>query len=572
MPDDQIARLGDPETRLAHLFDGLELEREQGITIDVSYRHFATPRRRFRLLDAPGHEEYTRNMATAASGADVAILLVDATRGILPQTRRHAAICNLLGVRSLVLAVNKMDLVGYDEGRFRALADEVEAFAARLDLASLRAIPVSGLRGDNVVRPSLAMPWWTGPTLLSCLEDLETGSAAAILPARLPIQLVIGDGDRRRYAGTLQCGRLLVGDEVLASPSGRRTRISAVSGPQEELAAAEAGDAVIVSVADDIDLARGDVLSLVDNPPTVAAELVARLIWFDESPLELGRSYLLQLGTSTVPAIVRSIEHGIDPETLDPVTVEGLSQNDIGVCRIRMVSSIAFDRFADNLALGTLVLIDRESLATSAAGVVVEARPTPRDLHGQALTIDKAARSALKGQTPVILWFTGLSGAGKSTIADRVEAHLTSRGCHTMLLDGDNLRQGLNRDLGFSHPDRVENIRRVAEVAKLMLDAGLIVLCSFISPFRSDRAIARGLVEAGEFLEIFVDAPLAECIRRDPKGLYRRARSGHIADFTGLTSPYEPPLSPELHLQTAVEDPEASASRVLSALRANGII
>ena len=575
IPTDHIAALSTvpgAAPDLALLFDGLEAEREQGITIDVTYRALATPHRRFRLLDAPGHEQYTRNMATAASGADVAILLVDAERGILPQTRRHAAICSLFGVRHVVLAINKMDRVGFAEDRFASLVDAFAPVSARLDFASVVPIPVSALRGDNIVSRSPQTAWWDGVPLLPYLEALDLHREAAARPLRLPVQLVLRDGETRRYAGTIASGRLERGEAVFIAPSGREVAIAEIDGPHGPVASAEAGDAVSVTLTREIDLARGDILAHSRAAPLTATGFAADVLWFAEESLFPGRSYLVRAGTATVPGAVTSIRHRIDVDTLDHLAAATLAQNEIGHCYISTTAPIAFDAFRDDPATGAFILIDREDFRTVGAGIILHEMRRATNVRPQALTIGKSERAALKGQRPAILWFTGLSGAGKSTVANLVEEKLWALGQHTMLLDGDNVRHGLNQDLGFGEADRVENIRRVGEVAKLMLEAGLIVLCSFISPYHAERRLARELVGEGEFIEIYVEAPVAECIRRDPKGLYAKALAGSIPNFTGISSPYEPPEYPDMRLKTLTQSADELADLVVAELRKRGII
>ena len=571
---DQLAALGagEGEPDLSRLFDGLEAEQEQGITIDVTHRAFATPRRAFRLLDAPGHEQYTRNMATAASGADLAILLVDARKGLLPQTARHATICGLFGVRHAVVAVNKMDLVGWEEGRFRQIAEAFAASPAAAAFVSVQPVPVSALRGDNVVARSGALGWWAGPTLVEILDGTEVARERAARPLRMPVQLVEVVPEGRLYLGTVAAGAVETGAEVLLLPSGRRTTVRGIDTPSGPADMAEAGDAVSLSFADEVDLARGDVVAAPAEPPHASTGFTGHVLWFDEAELIPERSYLVRVGTATVPGAVTSIRHRLDVETGTHLAARTLRQNEIGLCNLSLSAPLTFDPFRTDPALGAFILIDRTDFRTIGAGVIEHDLRRATNIHTQALTIGTAQRTALKPHRPAILWFTGLSGSGKSTLANRVEEKLWGAGCHTILLDGDNVRQGLNRDLGFTEADRVENIRRVGEVAKLMLDAGLLVLCSFISPFRADRRLARELARDGAFLEIFVDAPVELCQARDPKGLYRRALAGEIPNFTGISAPYEPPVAPELHLDTASRSVEDLASAVVDALASRSLI
>jgi bifunctional enzyme CysN/CysC len=512
-------------------------------------------------------------MATAASGADAAILLVDAERGLLPQTRRHAAICSLFGIRHLILAVNKMDRIGFAQERFDEIVAAFGTFAERLAFASILPVPLSALRGDNVVERSGETSWWDGEPLLALLEEIEADDKAAERPLRMPVQLVLRQGERRRYAGTIASGRIETGATTFIAPAGRVVRVSDIEGPDGPVEQAEAGDAVTIALAENVDLARGDILSAHESAPLTSTGFAADLIWLaDEASLLPGRSYLVRVGTATVPGTVTSLRHKLDIETLGELPATALVQNEIGRCNLSTTAPLAFDAFHDDPATGAFILIDRQDFRTVAAGVIRHDLRRATNVHPQALTIDKRARAAQKHQTPAILWFTGLSGAGKSTIANLVEERLWALGHHTMLLDGDNVRHGLNQDLGFSEADRVENIRRVGEVAKLLLESGLIVLCSFISPYRADRRMARELVEAEEFLEVFVDTPLSECIRRDPKGLYAKAISGTIPNFTGVSSAYEPPEQAEIHLDTLRGDADHLANDVVAELKRRGII
>jgi bifunctional enzyme CysN/CysC len=555
------------------LLDGLEDERQQRVTIDVAYRFFATPARSFVVADTPGHEQYTRNMATGASTCDLAVILVDARNGIVAQTRRHAFICALLGIRHLVLAVNKMDLVGFDERRF----DEIEAdflrFAAGLGELEIRAIPLSALTGDNVTRRSDTMPWHRGPTLLEHLELVEVARSADAGRFRFPVQWVNRpNAEFRGLSGTVVSGSIAPGDLVLVAGTGRSARVRDIVTFDGALDRAGPGDAVTLRLADDIDVARGDLLADPRDPPEFVDQFAAHVIWMSEHRMVPGRSYLLKIGTRTVPATITALKHRIDINTLAHLADKSLGLNDIGFCNLSAAAPVAFDPYADNRDTGAFILIDRLTNETAGAGMIVFGLRRASNIHWQALTVGRAERAALKGQTAAVLWLTGLSGAGKSTIADLVEKQLLAAGRHTMLLDGDNVRHGLNRDLGFTDVDRVENVRRVGEVAKLMAEAGLIVICSFISPFRAERQMVRELIEPAAFLEIFVDTPIAECIRRDPKGLYARAKAGRIEHFTGLDSPYEEPESPELRLTTLGETPEDGAEQIIDALRRLRII
>ncbi|WP_374555915.1 sulfate adenylyltransferase subunit CysN [Thermomonas sp.] len=551
----------------ALLVDGLAAEREQGITIDVAYRFFDTGRRKFIVADCPGHEQYTRNMATGASTADVAVVLVDARKGLLTQTRRHSYIVSLLGIRRVLLAVNKMDLVDFDQAVFDAIAADYRVLATQLGIAHVHCIPLSALRGDNMVERSAAMPWYDGPALLEALETVPVDRADAQEAFRMPVQWVCRPHqDFRGFAGTIAAGTVAPGDGVVVVPSGRRSTVARIVTADGDLPVASAGQAVTLTLADEIDASRGDVIAAAAAPPEVSDQFAAHLLWMGDQPLLPGRPYLLKLGTRTVGASVTEIKHKVDVNTQDELAAKHLELNEVGVCNLHFDQPVAFAPYADNRALGGFILIDRQTNATVAAGTLDFALRRAANIHWQHLDVDKAARAAAKHQAPRCLWFTGLSGAGKSTIANLVEKKLLALGRHTYLLDGDNVRHGLNKDLGFTPEDRVENIRRVAEVAKLMTDAGLIVLVSFISPFRAERELARALFEPGEFLEVYVDTPLAEAERRDVKGLYAKARRGELRNFTGIDSPYEPPQAPELHLRTQEADPVALAESVIAAL------
>jgi bifunctional enzyme CysN/CysC len=561
------------ELDFALLVDGLAAEREQGITIDVAYRFFATDRRQFIVADTPGHEQYTRNMATGASTADAAVLLVDARKGLTVQTRRHSHIVWLMGLRQVVLAVNKMDLVGWSQDVFQKIADDYTAFAGRLGLEQVVCVPVSALAGDNVANPSAAMPWYSGPTVLAQLESIEALERTTDGAFRLPVQWVNRPNqDFRGFAGTVVGGPVAVGDRVVVLPGGQTTAVRRIVTMDGDLDRALADQAVTLVLADEIDVSRGDMIAAVDRPPVVADQFAAHVVWMTEQPLLPGRSYLLRLGTAALNARITDLKHAVDVDTLGRRAAKQLVLNEIGVCNVSLDRPVPFDAYTENRATGGFVLIDRLSNATVGCGMVMFPLRRASNIQWRAMKVDKAARAQLIRQKPCVLWLTGLSGAGKSTIADVVEQALHHRGHCTMTLDGDNVRHGLNRDLGFTDADRVENVRRVGEVAKLMVDAGLIVLVSFISPFRTERQMARGLLDAGEFFEIFVDAPLAVCEMRDPKGLYRKARSGQLPNLTGIGSPYEPPEAPELHLHTGEETLDQSVDRVLKMLEERGII
>ncbi len=577
--DDQLAALGADSRRhgtqngeldFALLLDGLDAEREQGITIDVAYRFFGTEKRKFIVADCPGHEQYTRNMATGASTADLAVVLVDARKGLLTQTRRHSYIAALLGIRHVVLAVNKLDLLGFDEAVFRRIEAEYLALARELGIDAVQAIPLSALRGDNVTVRSANTPWYAGPGLLEHLESVPLAEPAADAGLRLPVQWVCRpDQNFRGFAGTLAAGTVRPGDAIVALPSGRRSRVARIVSAEGDIAAAAVGQAVVLTLADELDISRGDVIAAAHKPPEVADQFAAHLIWMDASQLLPGRPYWLKLGTRTVSAQVTEIKHRIDVNTQAWLAAKHLELNEVAQVNLALDQPIAFEPYARNRALGAFILIDRASNATVAAGTLDFALRRAANIHWQHLEIDRAARARIKGQQPRCLWLTGLSGAGKSTVANLVDKRLHALGYHTMLLDGDNVRHGLNKDLGFTAEDRVENIRRVAEVAKLMTEAGLIVLVSFISPFRAERRMARELFAPGEFMEVYVDVPLAVAEQRDVKGLYAKARAGQIRNFTGIDSPYEAPEAAELHLDAAAHAPEVLAEQVVQAVLAS---
>ncbi len=553
---------------LALLLDGLEAEREQGITIDVAYRYFSTPRRKFIVADAPGHAQYTRNMAVAASVSDLAVLVIDARKGVLEQTRRHLTVCQLLGVRHAVLAVNKIDLVDFSETRFREI--EAELGKAAQGFETCRAIPVSARFGDNVAERGGNLSWWDGPSLLDLLETVQVRQDEADKEFRMPVQLVARpDLDFRGYQGTIAGGRVKPGDAVVASLSGRTSTVKRIVTMSGDLGSAQAGDAVTLTLADEIDISRGDVLAAADARPEVSDQFAAHLIWMGEAPLLPGREYLLKTGARTVPASVTEIGHRLDVTSGEHLAAKELELNDIGFVKLACAAPVAFDPYAQNRRTGAFLLIDRFSNDTLAAGVIAHGLRRATNIHWQSVDVDREARARAKGQTPSVLWFTGLSGSGKSTIANLVEKRLYAEGRHTYLLDGDNVRHGLNRDLGFTDADRVENIRRVAEVARLMADSGLIVLVSFISPFRAERRMARDLM-GPDFIEVFVDTPLELAAERDPKGLYKKAFAGELKNFTGVDSPYEPPEAAEIHVETASQSAEQAADRIVAFLREAG--
>ncbi|MEO6969040.1 MAG: adenylyl-sulfate kinase [Rhodanobacteraceae bacterium] len=550
----------------ALLLDGLEAEREQGITIDVAWRYFGTSKRAFIVADCPGHAQYTRNMASGASSAELGLVLVDARAGVQTQTRRHLAILAMFGVRRVLFAVNKLDLIGYDVARYARIEHECKELARTLGIAQADAIPVSALNADNLVANSRQTPWYIGPPLLEFLETVSVEQRADDAFA-LPVQWVNRpDAHFRGYAGNISGGRIGTGSEIVVLPGGQRSRIARVIGGDGDLSSASAGDAVTLTLVDAIDVSRGDVIADAAHPPQIAAQFACHVLWLDDAPLLPGRRYLFKLATRTLGAQVTEIKYRIDPDTQAQLAATRLAANEIGYCNLSLDADIAYQPYARDRTLGGFILIDRESNATVGCGTLDFGLRRDSNVHWQHLDVDRAARARIKGQPPRCLWFTGLSGAGKSTIANLVERRLHADGFHTITLDGDNIRHGLNRDLGFTDADRVENIRRVAEVAKLMLDSGLIVLVSFISPFRAERHMARALFNEGEFLEVFVDTPLEICEQRDVKGLYAKARAGDIKNFTGIGSLYEPPESPEVHLHSDREPPAESARSVITAL------
>jgi bifunctional enzyme CysN/CysC len=555
----------------ALLVDGLAAEREQGITIDVAYRAFTTDKRKFIVADTPGHEQYTRNMATGASTADLAIILIDARKGVLTQTRRHTFICTLLGIRHLVVAVNKMDLMSFSEEVFNRIAADYRDFAKSLGAEGVAVIPVSALLGDNMIERSLNMPWYHGPTLMAHLETVPVGDDLADKPFRLPVQWVNRPNQNfRGFSGTIVSGTIRPGDAIKALPSGRSSIVDRIVTYDGDLTAGYAGQSLTLTLKDEIDISRGDVICTVKDPLEVSDQFQVEILWMSDEPMLPGRPYLIKSSTKTVPGTLEEIKHKVNVNTMEHVAAKTLQLNEIGVCNLELDSAIAFAPYADNRNLGSFIIIDRFSNNTVGMGLIRFALRRAANIHWQAVDVDKASRAALAGQKPTVLWFTGLSGAGKSTIANLVEKQLHAAGHMTYLLDGDNVRHGLNRDLGFSDADRVENIRRVAEVARLMADAGLIVLVSFISPFRSERLMARELLEQDEFVEIFVDTRLAEAERRDVKGLYAKARRGEIKHFTGISSPYEAPENPELRIDTTKLTAEGAADTVVSYLKERG--
>jgi bifunctional enzyme CysN/CysC len=579
VPTDQLSALkaaaaerGAP-IDLAHLLDGLEAEQEQGITIDVAYRYFSTPRRSFIVADAPGHEQYTRNMATGASASDAAILLIDARKGVITQTRRHSLIVSQFGVRHVVLAVNKMDLVDYSREAFQTIEEQYREFAKDFKFSSIIAIPTSATNGDNVARQSDRMPWYRGPTLIERLEMIEVGSGLEEAPFRMPVQWVCRPhADFRGLAGTVRGGAIRRGGPIAVAGAKQATKVARILRGSEEVEAASPGEAIMVVLADELDAGRGDVLCQPGSEPAFTDQVAATILWMSDAPMIPGRSYLMKVGARKVPVEITALKYSIDVNTGAHTAARVLGPNEIGFCNVAFATPVAIDAFSANRDTGSFILIDRFTNATIGAGMVAFELRRASNIYHQSLAVDQAARTSIKQHRPGLLWFTGLSGAGKSTIASLVEQKLNRLGCHTYLIDGDNIRGGLNRDLGFTEADRVENIRRVQEVSKLFLDAGLIVLVSLISPFRSERLHVRETMKKGEFFEIFVDAPIELCRTRDPKGLYAKAARGELKNFTGVDAPYEAPENPEMHLMTGEQGAEALAESVLKYLRSADIL
>lgn len=552
------------EVDLALLVDGLEAERQQGITIDVAYRFFTTPKRSFIVADCPGHEQYTRNMATGASNSELAIILVDARKGLLTQTRRHSYICSLLGIRHVVLAVNKIDLVNYDHAVFERIVGEYASFAANLGFRTMIPIPTSGRFGDNVTARSGNTPWYRGETLLEHLEKVSVEEDTALIPFRFPVQWVNRPNqDFRGFSGTIASGAVAVGESIVVAASGVQSHVARILAPSGDVERATAGEAVTICLADEVDVARGDVLVPTADRPAVSDQFAAHLLWMDEEPMLPGRQYMMRIGHVWTTASVTAVKHRVDMTALDHQSATRLALNEIGFCNLATAQRVALDPYAENRLTGAFILVDRFTNRTAGCGMIAFPLRRATNVHHERFLVDQAARAQALGQKPMVLWFTGLSGSGKSTVSKLVEQALHMAGRHTYSLDGDNLRHGLNRDLGFTDQDRVENIRRVGEVARLFVDAGVIVLCSFISPFHAERQMVREMMGEGEFIEIFVDTPIEECIRRDPKGLYARALRGEIANFTGVSSPYERPGEADLVLNGMGETPEAQAQAVL---------
>ena len=573
--EDQLAALENDSRRVgtqgqdidfALLVDGLAAEREQGITIDVAYRFFATEKRKFIVADCPGHEQYTRNMVTGASTADCAVILIDARKGVLVQTRRHSFLCHQLGIRNLVLAVNKMDLIDYDETKFNAIVSDYAKFAESIGIESFHAVPISGLAGDNITSRSDNTDWYGGPVLIDLLETMQiSNTASQEMPFRMPVQWVNRPNlDFRGFSGLIASGTVKPGDELRSLPSGKTSTVKSVVTMDGELDEAVAGQSITITLEEEIDCSRGDVLATADDPPQVADQFETTIVWMDDEPLVVGRGYWLKLGTQMVSVTIAEPKYEIDVNTMEHLASQTLNLNQIGVCEITTDRRIVFDPYTENRALGGFILIDKITNHTVGAGMLHFSLRRSQNVHWQPTDITRDHHASMKNQTPRVLWFTGLSGSGKSTIANEVEKKLALMNRHTFLLDGDNVRHGLNKDLGFTESDRIENIRRIGEVAKLMTDAGLIVLTAFISPFRADRQLVRDMIDGGEFIEIHVDTPLEIAEARDVKGLYKKARDGKLKNFTGIDSPYEPPESPEIRVNTVEMTPEEAADHIIA--------
>ena len=573
--EDQLAALENDSRRVgtqgqdidfALLVDGLAAEREQGITIDVAYRFFATEKRKFIVADCPGHEQYTRNMVTGASTADCAVILIDARKGVLVQTRRHTFLCHQLGIRNLVLAVNKMDLIDYDETKFNAIVSDYAKFAESIGIESFNAVPISGLAGDNITSRSDNTDWYGGPVLIDLLETMQiSNTASQEMPFRMPVQWVNRPNlDFRGFSGLIASGTVKPGDELRSLPSGKSSTVKSVVTMDGELDEAVAGQSITITLEEEIDCSRGDVLATADDPPEVADQFETTIVWMDDEPLVVGRGYWLKLGTQMVSVTIAEPKYEIDVNTMEHLASQTLNLNQIGVCEITTDRRIVFDPYTENRALGGFILIDKITNHTVGAGMLHFSLRRSQNVHWQPTDITRDHHASMKNQTPRVLWFTGLSGSGKSTIANEVEKKLALMNRHTFLLDGDNVRHGLNKDLGFTESDRIENIRRIGEVAKLMTDAGLIVLTAFISPFRADRQLVRDMIDGGEFIEIHVDTPLEIAEARDVKGLYKKAREGKLKNFTGIDSPYEPPESPEIRVNTVEMTPEEAADHIIA--------
>ncbi|WP_321394826.1 sulfate adenylyltransferase subunit CysN [Emcibacter sp.] len=557
----------------ALLVDGLAAEREQGITIDVAYRYFSTDKRKFIVADTPGHEQYTRNMATGASNADLAIILIDARKGILTQTRRHSYIVSLLGIKHVLLAINKMDLMDYDQKVFNQIETDYRAFAKEIGLEDITCVPISALKGDNILERGEKLPWYNGPTLMQVLETVDVSSDEKSAAFRFPVQWVNRpDLDFRGFSGTIVSGTIHEGDEIVVLPSARTSRVKRIVTMGGDLKEAIAGQAVTIVLEDEIDVSRGDVICRKEKRAELTDQFMAHVLWMDDEHLLPGRAYLIKIGSKMVPGVISSLKHKINVNSLEHEAGKALELNEVGVCNLSLSDQIPYDRYADIRETGAFIIINRLNNNTVGVGMIDHGLRRAENIHWQALDVDKKSRSDQKGQKPAVLWFTGYSGSGKSTVANALEKKLFARGNHTYVLDGDNVRHGLNKDLGFTDVDRVENIRRVAETSKLMVDAGLMTLVSFISPFRSERRMARELMQDGEFLEIFINTPLEVCEQRDPKGLYKKARSGEIKNFTGFDSPYEEPDQAELTIDTTDLEPDKAADRIITYLEENGYL
>ncbi|MQY48141.1 sulfate adenylyltransferase subunit CysN [Rhizobiales bacterium RZME27] len=571
--DSKIYGTAGDDIDFALLVDGLEAEREQGITIDVAYRFFSTQKRKFIVADAPGHEEYTRNMATGASTADLAIVLLDVRHGLRTQTKRHSYIASLLGIKNIILAVNKLDLVGFEESQFRRITEDFSQYTREFGFSSVQAIPISARYGDNVVTLSDQTTWYEGPSLLQALEAAHIVEAPVAAAFRFPVQYVCrSNADFRGLAGQVAGGKIRRGETVLVAKSGETSRIKDIVTKDGSLSEAFCGQAITIVLADELDVSRGDMLSSPEEPPCVADQFQAKIIWFDSAPLIPNRSYTMKTENDTVTASITHLKYGIDINTYTRRPARSLARNEVGICNLATQSMLAFDPYKENRSTGNFILIDRHSNATVGAGMIDFALRRSSNVKWQLLEVTKVARARLMGQQPVVMWFTGLSGSGKSTIANSLEKLLHAHGRHTIVLDGDNIRHGLCRDLGFTDGDRVENIRRVTEVSKLMSEAGLITIVSFISPFRSERQFARESFDAGEFIEIYIDTPIEECIRRDPKGLYKRALADEIPNFTGVSSVYEEPLDAEIRLSTKDQNPDVLSRQVFDYLQSKGYL
>ena len=581
--DDQLSALeadskkvgtqGD-ELDFALLVDGLSAEREQGITIDVAYRFFTTEKRKFIVADTPGHEQYTRNMITGASTADLAVILIDARKGVLTQTRRHSYLVSLIGIKHVVLAINKLDMVGYSQEVYERIDREYREFAAKLGgIEQIVSIPLSALRGDNMTEASANTPWYSGPSLMQHLENVEIAASRADAPLRMPVQWVNRPNlDFRGFAGRILGGSVKPGDAIRVLPSGKQSTVARIVTFDGDRAAATHGESVTLTLADEIDISRGDVICAASDPASFADQFEASIAWMAEEPMLPGRAYLVKLGASTVGAAIAKPKYIVEVNTLEHLVAKTLQLNEVGVCTLTLDRAVAFDPYAENRDMGRFIVIDRLTNRTLGAGVLHFALRRSQNIHWQAVEVDKTARARLNGHRPCVLWLTGLSGSGKSTIANLVERKLHALGVRTYLLDGDNVRHGLNKDLGFTATDRIENIRRIGEVSRLMVDAGLVVITAFISPFRSERQLARQMLQADEFIEIFVDTPLSVVEQRDPKGLYKKARRGELKNFTGIDSPYEIPEAPELHIETQKHSAEDAADLIFAHLRAQGLI